>query len=178
VRVWDAITGGQRFQMNGHQGPVHAIAITADESFAVSSGADRTVRLWDIVGGRQLKQLATLDETIYSVAIHPNGQTVAVAGADRNVYLLNLITGATERTLQGHTDYIHSVGFNASGTRLFSYGYAGQLRVWNPSVDTCIWETSVGRIGNDAHYDTSGSRVLLSSGDGVARVREVPAMAR
>lgn len=178
VRVWDAVTGGQRFQMSGHQGAVHAIAITADESFAVSSGADRTVRLWDIVGGRQLKQLATLDETIYSVAIHPNGQTVAVAGADRNVYLLNLISGATERTLQGHTDYIHSVGFNATGTRLFSYGYAGQLRVWNPNVDTAIWEASVGRIGNYAHYDTSGSRVLLSSGDGVARVREVPAMAR
>ncbi|HBJ33682.1 MAG TPA: hypothetical protein DDZ51_02745 [Planctomycetaceae bacterium] len=178
VRVWDAVTGGQRFQMSGHQGAVHAVAITADESFAVSSGADRTIRLWDIVGGRQLKQLATLDETIYSVAIHPNGQTVAVAGADRNVYLLNLITGATQRTLQGHTDYIHSVGFNASGSRLFSYGYAGQLRIWDPNLDAAVWETRVGRIGNYAHYDASGSRVLLSSGDGIARVQEVPATAR
>jgi len=178
VRVWDATTGGQRFQMNGHQGPVHAIAITPDESFAVSSGADRTVRLWDIVGGRQLKQLATLEETIYSVAVHPNGQTVAVAGADRNVYLLNLITGATQRTLQGHTDYIHSVGFNPTGTRLFSYGYAGQLRVWDPNLDTAIWESRVGRIGNYAHYDAPGARVLLSSGDGIARVQELPAAAR
>jgi len=164
--------------MNGHQGPVHAIAITPDESFAVSSGADRTVRLWDIVGGRQLKQLATLEETIYSVAVHPNGQTVAVAGADRNVYLLNLITGATQRTLQGHTDYIHSVGFNPTGTRLFSYGYAGQLRVWDPNLDTAIWESRVGRIGNYAHYDAPGARVLLSSGDGIARVQELPAAAR
>jgi len=178
VRVWDATTGGQRFQMNGHQGPVHAIAITPDESFAISSGADRTVRLWDLVGGRQLKQLATLDETIYSVAIHPNGQTVAVAGADRNVYLLNLITGATVRTLQGHTDYIHCVGFNPTGTRLFSYGYAGQLRVWDPNADTAIWESRVGRIGNYAHYDAPGARVLLSSGDGIARVQELPAAAR
>lgn len=178
VRVWDAVTGAQRFQMNGHQGAVHAIAITADESFAVSSGADRTVRLWDIVGGRQLKQLATLEETIYSVAIHPNGQTVAVAGADRNVYLLNLITGATQRTLQGHTDYIHSVGFNTTGTRLFSYGYAGQLRVWDPNLDAAVWETRVGRIGNYAHYDASGSRVLISSGDGIARVQEIPTTAR
>ncbi|MEO8497743.1 MAG: hypothetical protein ABI614_21975, partial [Planctomycetota bacterium] len=178
VRVWDNTTGQQRFQMNGHVGAVHAVALSPDESFAVSSGADRTVRLWDIVGGRQLKQLATLDETMYSVVVHPNGQLVAAAGADRKVYLFDLITGAIVRTLEGHTDYIHCVALNSVGTRLLSYGYAGQLRIWEPTSGKLLLETQIGRIGNYANYNAAGSQILLSNGDATARLFEVPPDAR
>jgi len=178
VRVWDNVTGNQRFQMSGHQGAVHAVALSPDESFAISSGADKTIRLWDIVGGRQLKQLATLDGTMYSVAIHPNGQTIAAAGADRKVYLMDMITGSVQRTLEGHTDYIHSVAFNPTGTRILSYGYAGQVRIWDTGSGNLIWESRVGRIGNFASYNTTGSSVLLSSGDGLARLLTIPDNAR
>jgi WD40 repeat protein len=178
VRVWDTATGQQRFQMNGHVGAVHAVALSPDESFAVSSGADRTLRLWDIVGGRQLKQLATLDETMYSVVVHPNGQLVAAAGADRKVYLFDLISGAIARTLTGHTDFIHCVAFNSAGTRLLSYGYAGQLRIWEPSAGQLLLEQQIGRIGNYANYNADGSRVLLSNGDGTARLFEIPLAAK
>ncbi|MDA1054578.1 MAG: WD40 repeat domain-containing protein [Planctomycetota bacterium] len=178
VRVWDNTTGQQRFQMNGHVGAVHAVALSPDESFAVSSGADRTLRLWDVVGGRQLKQLATLDETMYSVVVHPNGQLVAAAGADRKVYLFDLITGAIVRTLEGHTDFIHCVAFNAAGTRLLSYGYAGQLRIWEPTAGQLLLEQPIGRIGNYANYNADGSRILFSNGDGTARVFEVPPPAK
>lgn len=178
VRVWDNVTGNQRFQMIGHQGAVHSVALSPDESFAISSGADKTIRLWDVVGGRQLKQLATLDGTIYSVAIHPNGQTIAAAGADRKVYLMDMITGSVQRTLEGHTDYIHSVAFNPTGTRLLSYGYAGQVRIWDTGSGNLIWESRVGRIGNYASYNSTGSSVLLSSGDGLARLLTIPDNAR
>ena len=178
VRVWDNITGNQRFQMSGHQGAVHAVTLSPDESFAITSGADKTVRLWDIVGGRQLKQLATLDGTMYSVAIHPNGQLIATAGADRKVYLMDMITGTLQRTLEGHTDYIHCVAFNPAGTRILSYGYAGQVRVWDTASGNLIWENRVGRIGNYASYDAKGINVLLSSGDGVARLVTLPDNAR
>ncbi len=178
VRIWDATTGQQRASMSGHQGPVHAVALSPDESLVVSSGADRTVRLWDVTGGRQLKQLATLDETKYSVAIHPNGQTVAAAGADRQIHLFNLLTGAVVRTLEGHTDYIHCVTFNAAGTRLMSYGYAGHLKTWDTASGKQLFEQRIGRIGNFAKYAADNTRVLLSNGDGTARVFELPANAR
>lgn len=178
VRVWDNITGNQRFQMSGHQGAVHAVTLSPDESFAITSGADKTVRLWDIVGGRQLKQLATLDGTMYSVAIHPNGQLIATAGADRKLYLMDMITGSIQRTLEGHTDYIHCVAFNPTGTRILSYGYAGQVRVWDTASGNLIWENRVGRIGNYASYDAKGTSVLLSSGDGIARLLTLPDNAR
>ncbi len=178
VRIWDATTGQQRFQLNGHVGAVHAVALTPDESLIVSSGADKTIRLWDVAGGRQLKQLTTLDETMYSVAVHPNGRTVAAAGADRKVHLFDILTGAEQRTMEGHTDYIHCVAFNPQGTRLLSYGYAGQLRVWNPANGQSLFDQRVGSIGNFANYAADGTRTLLSNGDGTARVFEIPAAAR
>jgi len=178
VRIFDASTGNQRFQLSGHQGPVHAVALTPDESLVISSGADHTLRLWDATGGRQLKQLATFEETKYSVAVHPDGQRIAAAGADRRIDLINLLTGTVERTLEGHTDYIHCVGFNSRGDRLLSYGYAGQLRIWNTADGRPLFEQRVGRIGNYASYAADDFRVLLSNGDATARLFELPESAR
>lgn len=173
VRVWDTVQGQQRFQMNGHVGAVHALALSPDESFVVSSGADRTLRLWDVVGGRQLKQLITLDTTMYSVDIHAQGQLIAAGGADRKVYLLDIVSGAIVATLEGHTDYIHCVRFSHDGARLISYGYAGELRVWDVAQRKQISTDRVGRIGNYADFDSTGKRILLSNGDATSRVADL-----
>ncbi len=174
VRVWDVTTGQQRFQLNGHQGAVHAIALNPDETLAVSSGADGTLRLWDIIGGRQIKELTRFDSTMYSIAIHPEGQLVAAAGADRQVHLLNLITGEEQRTLTGHSDYIHSVQFSREGNKILSYGYAGYLKTWNTADGKLEQESREGNVGNYANISPDGRRILLSNGDGTARVVPAP----
>jgi len=174
VRVWDNLTGQQKFQLNGHTGPVHSVAISPDETFAVSSGSDGTLRLWDIVGGRQLKQLITLDKTMYSVSIHPLGGMVAAAGADRKIHVLEMTTGAEIRTLTGHSDYIHSVTFSPDGSRILSYGYAGQMKVWNTADGQLIHERKVGQIGNSARYSPDGRLIVVGSGDGTATVMPAP----
>lgn len=178
VRIWDAVTGQQRAQLNGHVGQVLAVALSPDESVIVSSGADHTVRLWDATSGTQLKQLATFQESMYSVAMHPNGQTVAAGGADRRVHLLNILTGAVDRVLEGHTDYVHSVQFNSTGTKLLSYSYAGDLRCWDVTSGQLLSQQRVGRVGNFASYSPDNARALLSNGDDTARVIELPAEAR
>ncbi|MFO1000050.1 MAG: WD40 repeat domain-containing protein [Planctomycetaceae bacterium] len=174
VRVWDTLTGQQKFQLNGHTGPVHAIAMSPDETFAISSGADGTLRLWDIVGGRQLKQLTTYPSTMYSVSVHPQGTLIAAAGADRKVHVLDMITGTEQRTLPGHTDYIHCVTFSPNGEQMLSYGYSGQLKLWNTADGRLLYETRVGRVGNYAQFDPDGRRVVVSNGDGTAGVHQLP----
>ena len=174
VRVWDTLTGQQKFQLNGHTGAVHAIAMSPDENFAVSSGADGTMRLWDIVGGRQLKQLTTYTSTMYSVAVHPQGELIAAAGADRKVHVLEMITGTEQRTLAGHTDYIHSVTFSPNGEQVLSYGYSGQLKLWNTADGRLLYETRVGRVGNYAQFAPDGRRIVVANGDGSASVHQLP----
>jgi WD40 repeat protein len=174
VRVWDTLTGQQKFQLNGHTGAVHAIAMSPDETFAVSSGADGTLRLWDIVGGRQLKQLTTYPSTMYSVAVHPQGALIAAAGADRKVHVLDMITGTEQRTLDGHTDYIHCVTFSPNGEQMLSYGYSGQLKLWNTADGRLLYETRVGRVGNYAQFAPDGRRIVVANGDGTASVHQLP----
>ena len=36
----------ERFTLIGHQGPVRALAIAADQSFLASAGNDGTIRIW------------------------------------------------------------------------------------------------------------------------------------
>ena len=174
VRVWDNVTGQQRFSLTGHQGAVHAVALSADEAFAVSSGADGTLRLWDVPGGRQLKQVISYEQTMYSVALHPAGALLAAAGADRKVHLVDLGSGAEVRTLSGHTDYVHSVVFSPDGNRVLSFGYAGQLKIWNTADAALVHERKVGQIGNTARYSPDGRQIIVSSGDGTATVFNAP----
>ncbi len=174
IRVWDNVTGQQKFQLNGHAGAVHAVTMSLDETFAISSGADGTLRLWDILGGRQLKELARYNVTMYAVAIHPQGQLIATAGADRKVHLLDLISGTEVRTLTGHSDFIHSVQFSPDGAKLVSYGYAGHLKVWRTADGVLLNESRQGKVGNYVAYSPDGTRLLLSGGDGLARVIAAP----
>ena len=111
---------------------------------------------------------------MYSIAIHPDGELVAAAGADRKVYLLNMITGEITHTLDGHTDYIHCVAFDKTGNQLLSYGYAGQLKLWNPKNGSLVKETRVGKIGNYAQFSPDSKQIVVSGGDGVARVIPTP----
>ena len=174
VRIWNATTGQLKSQLRGHVGAVHAIAMSQDETFAVTSGADGTLRLWDIIGGQQLKQLTKFDHTMYSIAINPKGDLIAAAGADRKVHLLDLITGQEQQTLEGHSDYVHCVAFDASGNRLLSYGYAGHLKIWNVADGKLLHQSRVGKVGNYARFSPDGRQLLLSNGDGTARLIPVP----
>ena len=148
--------------------------MSPDETFAVSSGADGTLRLWDIVGGRQLKQLTTYTSTMYSVSVHPQGALIAAAGADRKVHVLDMITGTEQRTLDGHTDYIHCVTFSPNGEQILSYGYSGQLKLWNTADGRLLYETRVGRVGNYAQFAPDGHRIVVANGDATASVHQLP----
>jgi len=190
VRVWDPVSGQQRFQMTGHSGPVLALALTPDDAMVVSAGGDLTLRLWDVAGGRALKQLAATDEAVYSISVHPTGRVVAAGGADRSIHLHDILGGGIERSLRGHPDFVHAVAFNRQGTRLLSYGYSGVLKLWNPADGTLLHDTVVGRIGNAATWGAATSvdgvatsvpvddRIVVSCGDGTAKIVVVPGPAR
>ncbi|REJ90471.1 MAG: WD40 repeat domain-containing protein, partial [Planctomycetota bacterium] len=178
VRVWNAETGQQRAQLNGHQGPVYAIALSGDAALALSAGADSTLRLWDIAGGRQLKQLPAGDGNVYSIAINPEGTLFATAGSDRTVRIYDLLTGEEQRAMTGHSDFIHSVAFSPAGNRLLSYGYAGNLIVWNPADGAQVYGGEVGRVGNYAAWSPDGTRVVVANGNGTAEIADLPPEAR
>jgi WD40 repeat protein len=90
------------------------------------------------------------------------------------VHLVDVGSGAEVRTLSGHTDYVHSVAFSPDGNRVLSFGYAGQLRIWNTGDGALVHERKVGQIGNTAKYSPDGRQIIVASGDGTATVFNAP----
>ena len=51
IYLLEAATGEERGQLRGHQGPLHALAFSADGKRLLSASADRTALVWDVRQG-------------------------------------------------------------------------------------------------------------------------------
>jgi WD40 repeat protein len=57
VRVWDAKTGEQLRELQGHTDWVTSVAFSPDGNRIVSGSYDKSVRVWDAKTGEQLREL-------------------------------------------------------------------------------------------------------------------------
>jgi WD40 repeat protein len=57
VKLWDAGSGAVLHTLEGHSGPVYAVAFSQDGKVLVSASVDRTFKLWDAGSGAALQTL-------------------------------------------------------------------------------------------------------------------------
>jgi WD40 repeat protein len=117
--------------LQGHAGPVHAAAVTADGHSIVSGSTDNTVRVWNLASGRLERTLEGHTDDVVAVAGTADGQRIVSGSHDHTVRVWNLASGRLERTLQGHTGPVWAVAVTADGQRIVSAGEDGNLRVWD-----------------------------------------------
>ena len=142
VRVWDLKQQAEKYLLQGHEGSVNAVAITADGLRILSGGSDGTLRIWDAVTGFECRSLAHKGSVTSLCALPDNRLAASLAiGYDRQSVKLwdiveekeiaTLFDGKATIGVTGRDDYLYPVGLMAAtrdGTRLLCA--TNRLDIW------------------------------------------------
>ena len=89
IRLWDAQTGRELGQLDGHREYVRQILFWPDGSRLASAGRDRTVRVWDVASRKLLHTFRGHDRPISSLVLLPDNATLLSGCADGTVRFWN-----------------------------------------------------------------------------------------
>ncbi len=144
--LWDLKKGKRTLRLEGHTGPVTAVAFSADGSRAVTGGVDETVRVWDLGTGKQLEAFSKTASPVVAVALDRAGKRVLSGASGRKgspfnpknriedrrpLRLWDMATGRERTSLfTGPEGAVWSVAFAPDGSRALSGGEDGVVRLW------------------------------------------------
>lgn len=133
-----ARTGYQEREFAAHENGVYGLAVSPDDSFLASGGADGKLVLWNTGGGRR-KTFADAADDIVGVAISPDGKQVASASLDGKLRIYDAqkggmlfdlpqnvaAVGATPPVTAQPANVAVSSGKPATGTGLLARWFGG-----------------------------------------------------
>jgi WD40 repeat protein len=174
---------GEPRVLQGHQGQVNVLAVSADGSRVLSGSLDGTLRLWDVAKQTELKSFADQPGAVWGADLSPDGKKALfgcgmiqkdgewVKGTDFAVRLWDLEAGKELKKLEGHDGELRTVAFSPDGKRALSAGWDKVPRLWDleSGKELVKFEGHTGSV-RSAVFSYDGKRVLTASKDKTARV--------
>jgi RNA polymerase sigma factor (sigma-70 family) len=166
----------------GHRGPIHGMAITADGK-VVSASTDNTIRVWDLRTGRPLHEHHTERPVGAStLAVSADGRLTATANFNRGtVALHDRDTGRLVRTIDSGEKSVSRVAFAPEGRLLALTGSTAAPGAGRGSYFLALWDADRGRelrrlVGppHGAPTFSPDGRLLAESDREQVRLLEVP----
>ncbi|MEM8945532.1 MAG: protein kinase [Planctomycetota bacterium] len=151
-------------------GPVEAVAISADGRYYLSGDWDGKAKLWDAESGGALHTV-THGEYVHAVAFDPSGGRFATASSDGTVQLHSIESGELQQTIAGHEDAVVSVRFSNDGKQLLTAGFDNNAKLWDAETGELTQTLS----GHSwwvwaAEFSPDNERIVTISQDGTAIV--------
>lgn len=131
-------------ELDAHDGPVRALALTAQGGLLASAGGDGGIRLWDPERGRERRSIRDAPSPAFALAWTADGEFLAAAGHDPTVRLIDPENGRVIRSLRGAGGTVLCLAFSPDGRRLLAGGTDGRLRAWKPSSGELVVEADAG----------------------------------
>src|SRR5207248_931969 len=140
VRLWDVATRSPGFVLEGHTGPISALAFSRDGTL-LASGSDfwddrnhsfilGEARLWDVVTGRE-RAVINFGEGVTALAFDTTGNRLALGTRAGTVRLWDVANSKELCALTGPSKAIRALAFSADGGRLIAAGDDRALRSWD-----------------------------------------------
>ncbi|TNF58249.1 MAG: cytochrome C, partial [Rhodobacteraceae bacterium] len=156
VGLWDGLIP---VWLEGHEAAVNAVLW--HDGVLYSAGDDFTIRRWPggaVIGRHKGK--------VTELAAH--GQTIASASWDGTI---GLWSPEGARSLSGHQSGVNDLAFSADGTRLYSAGTDGSLRLWDVATGTETRQLLNNGFGiNELILNEDAGWIAYGAIDGVTRV--------
>lgn len=161
-------------RLEGHGGPVMAVAVSPDGAQVLTGSFDYSVGLWSLSAADLVRWLDGHRAAVDAVAFLPDGRRALSAGDDFNIILWDLATGERLAVLDGHRGKVASISVSPDGSMAASSGWDGWIGLWDLGGDAPVrWLKGHDGNVNDAAFTADGARLYSASEDGTIRRWEV-----
>jgi WD40 repeat protein len=138
IKLWDTTSWTHMVTLSGQEGAILDLAITPDDEYLITVGADGLVHVWDLPQRQHRNAMEAHLTRVTCVACHPiDNRLVATGSDDRTIRLWAIGKATCIQTLRGHTQGIASIDFTPDGTSLVSASIDGTIRIWNLGTGAC-----------------------------------------
>lgn len=157
-------------RLQGHGGPVMAVAVSPDGARTLTGSFDYSVGLWSLRDARLVRWLEGHRAAVDTVAFLPDGRRALSAGDDFDLILWDTETGERLRTFGGHRGKVSDIAVSPDGRLAASSGWDGWIGLWGLEGDAPVrWLKGHGGYVNDAVFSADGARLYSASHDGTIR---------
>ena len=123
---------GSSIHLEGHDGPINAIAIRRDNEIAATSGRnDGLLKIWSLRTGEEIAAIQGPGAEIIGLTFSPDGSRIVSGDRDGKLRFWDPVHLDVVTQLSGHKTYVYSADFSPDGTRIVSASGDHTVRVWD-----------------------------------------------
>jgi WD40 repeat protein len=171
ARLWDAVSGELRLELEGHELELLAVAFSADGKLLATGSLDGNAIVWDRATGQKILTLAAHEYGVRDLAFSPDGSLIATGGFDGTAKVWEVTTGALLHEITDHkeTGIVLGVAFSPDAKTLATASTDATAMIWDVKTGKKLFTLDGHESGiRDVAYSPDGSIIVTGSGDGTA----------
>ncbi|MFL5917541.1 MAG: WD40 repeat domain-containing protein, partial [Gaiellaceae bacterium] len=119
---------GKKLTLSGHRDRVYSVAFSRAGDLLATASRDHDVRIWNVATGKQVMRLQGANTAVHDAEFSPNGRWL-IAAASKTA-LWDVRDRELLLRLQGHEGTTTAAVFDPSGTRIYTGGDDGTVRLY------------------------------------------------
>ena len=171
LKVWDGLSGAERFTLSGHVYKVNGCAVSADGLTIVSASDDTTLKVWDRRSGTERFTLRGHTGRVRGCAMSADGLMIVSVSSDHTLKIWDGGSGAERLTVNAHAEAILDCAVTPGGETIVSSSVDGTLKVWDgrSGAERFILSGHAGGV-NGCAISADGSTIVSASDDYTLKV--------